>query len=682
MKAEDKSFSNRRILIVDDNISIHDDYKKILEKEKEKKDFDMRRSMLFGNGEVEETVQADEFEFDSCYQGEEAVQLVRDAFLNNNPYAVAFVDCRMPPGIDGIETISRIWEIDRRVQVVFCTAFSDYGMKDIQKKLGITDSLLILKKPFDSVEIKQLATALIKKWNIEKRNRYLRNYMKSIIDSMPSIIIGIDSSDCVTHWNRQIETETGVKEGSAVGRPLKEVFTIFEDNDNEIYYSIVEGKTKYFPRVVYKKDGKTRYKDILIYPIQMKGNEEDVVIRIDDVTEIENKEAQLRQAQKMETVGNLAGGLAHDFNNMLGGVKAAVSMLYILLQKDRSELDIAELVKFVTLAEKSTNRATEMVSQLLELSKKQELSFEAVEINSIVKDVVKLSMNSFEKSIEIVTSYHEERATIYADSIQIEQVLLNLCINAGHAMTIMRDEGEPEGGTLSIAILKIFADDEFIKAYPEASKQNYWRIEVRDTGVGMSSDIREKIFDPFFTTKEERGTGLGLAMVNNIVVQHKGFIDISSEVGKGTVFSVYFPVLESGEKSREESVRGAVVKGSGKILIIDDDELIRFASVSLMKACGYTPIPVENGKMAVEVFSEKKDEIKAVILDLSMPGMNSREVFIAMNNIKPGVKVLLTSGYNDDSRIENIISIGAAGFLQKPFSVGELSVKLDKIINE
>ena len=272
------------------------------------------------------------------------------------------------------------------------------------------------------------------------------------------------------------------------------------------------------------------YHNISIFPLIANGIK-GIVIRVDDITELEKKEQQLRQAQKMEIIGTLAGGLAHDFNNILGGITGSLSLLKFKLQKDTA-LDHDFMIKYLNIMEEAGRRAADLVKQLLSISSKQEMTLEPVDLDITIEHVMQICRNSFDKCIDLETLFSGTKAMINASPTQIEQVLLNLCVNAAHAMTTMRKEDEPQGGKLTVSLKKIFADKNFCIAHPEAHELEYWALTVQDTGVGMDTKTVAKIFDPFFTTKQkDKGTGLGLAMAYNIVQQHGGFIDVYSGEG-------------------------------------------------------------------------------------------------------------------------------------------------------
>ncbi len=336
----------------------------------------------------------------------------------------------------------------------------------------------------------------------------------------------------------------------------------------------------------------------------------------------------------------------------------------------------------IKLLEESSGRAADMVRQLLALSRKHELTLSPVDLNVTVNHVLKICANTFDKSIEIRSNGCEGPAMVKADPTQMEQVVLNLCVNASHAMTIMRKEGEPAGGTLTISISRIFADRFFCDTHPEAHPGHYWMVSHRDTGVGMDTKTISKIFDPFFSTKKTgMGTGLGLAMVYNIVQQHGGFIDVYSEPGYGSTFNVFLPSLEenngtAGDIETEESIE----KGTGLILVVDDEEIIRTTAQHMLEECGYQVITAVNGDEGISAYREKYSEIKAVLLDVAMPLKSGAETFAEMKKINPSVKVLLTSGFKQDDRVQKLLARGVDDFIQKPYSMIELSKKIKKTI--
>ncbi len=427
-----------------------------------------------------------------------------------------------------------------------------------------------------------------------------------------------------------------------------------------------------------EKNGEKRYYDLRLYPL-ISGDNEGSVVRIEDVTDIRRMDEQLRQAQKMETVGTLAGGLAHDFNNVLSGIVGTVSLIRHIMTKDNIISD--KFLNYVDIIDRSGKRAAEMVKQLLTLSRKYEAAIKPIDLNTSVKNVIQICSNTFDKSVELIAEYAGEPAMINGDPSQVEQVIINLCVNAAHAMTIMRLPEEKEGGVLTVSVRHIRADRYFCSAHPEARTGWYWMVSHNDTGVGMDEEILRKIFDPFFTTKvREQGTGLGLAMVYSIIHHHKGFIDVFSEKGIGSSFNLYFPASEEPERLEPGGSEPAVVKGKGCILVIDDEEIVRLMAESILHECGYEVILAESGRDGVELFRRLYKDINAVLLDMAMPGMSGKDVYIELKKIDQRVRVLLASGFRQDYRVDEALKLGINGFIHKPYSLSELSKSIKEIV--
>ena len=392
-------------------------------------------------------------------------------------------------------------------------------------------------------------------------------------------------------------------------------------------------------------------------------------------------EEQLLQSQKMETVGTLAGGLAHDFNNVLGGIISTLSILQFEVQKGQ-QIDPEKLKKWLDIMDKAGQRAVDMVQQLLTLSRKQETRFSPIDLNTTILNVRKICDSTFDKSIQIQIHVPEEKAIAYADATHMEQVLLNLCLNASHAMTIMRPVGELKGGSLTVNLEMVHADADFCKIRPEAKPIDYWRISVEDTGVGMSPQTISKVFVPFFTTKEKgKGTGLGLSMVYNIVQQHEGFINIYSEIGMGTTFDVYIPVLHGAELVEIKEKSFVLPRGKGIILVVDDEEIMRRAADNIVRKCGYEVITASDGLQALQIFGERHQEIKGVLLDLVMPQKSGEQVYMEMKKINSRVKVIMTSGFKQDERVTFALEQGVNAFIQKPYTLEKLAEVLAEVFS-
>jgi len=507
-------------------------------------------------------------------------------------------------------------------------------------------------------------------------------YLSNIFNSMHSILVGVDENINITMWNAKSIEFTGISEEEAIGKNFSSLFYPFVIDEDFIKKAILEKTPQKIETFKVKNSSeKNEYWDITIFPLT-KDEIDGAVVRIDNVTESILKEEQLRQSQKMETVGTLAGGIAHDFNNVLGGIVGSLSLLRYEIESDNN-VDKELIVSYLETMENSSNKAKDMTRQLLSLSSKRESNFVLLDLNQSIQNVMKICENSFDKSIELGSNYYDKPAMINGDSTQIEQMILNLCINASHSMTLMKQKNEEWGGSLNLILDKIEVDSYFKSLHPLAKKSEYWVISVKDTGVGMKPDIVDKIFTPFFTTKEHgKGTGLGLAMGFNIVQQHNGFINVYSEEGIGSIFTVYLPINEEKKKSDDLLNKSlSFANGTGTILIIDDDKIMRSTSEIILKKCGYSTLTAENGKDGVDLYRKQYKEIKAVLLDLVMPIMSGKEAYIKMKEINPMLKVLLSSGFRDDQRVEEILELGVREFLQKPYTLQSLSVAIKKTID-
>lgn len=331
---------------------------------------------------------------------------------------------------------------------------------------------------------------------------------------------------------------------------------------------------------------------------------------------------------------------------------------------------------------KSSKRASEIINELLSLSRKRESKFEIIDLNESIKNIMKICETTFDKSIQLKPEYTITPAYISADPTQIEQVLLNLCLNSSHAMTIMKDSREKWGGVLHIAIQRFIADEIFHSYHPESVSNDYWLLSISDTGIGIKPESLSSIFDPFFTTKDKHtGTGLGLAIVYSIIKSHNGFVTVYSEPGNGATFNIYLPRIDkSSDDSFKTIEKNEVCSGEGTILVADDESDVRSITKEFLEECGYNVLLAENGKECLDIFIQNQAEIDAVILDMSMPYMSGKETYIALKEISSDIKIIVITGYKDDQRIAEIINLGVNGVLQKPVDIYSLSEELHKLL--
>lgn len=385
-----------------------------------------------------------------------------------------------------------------------------------------------------------------------------------------------------------------------------------------------------------------------------------------DLTERKSLEAQLRLAQKMEALGTLAGGIAHNFNNLLTGIMGNSSL--VLLETDPTHPNCEHLKNI----EKLVESGAKLTRQLLGYAREGRYEVRPISLNQVVGETAN-TFATMRKDIRVHQELAGDLPDIRADWGQVEQVLLNLCVNAADAM--------PGGGDLFLKTMNVTDKDMGAKPY-KISPGAYVLLTVRDTGIGMDKETRERVFDPFFTTKGMgRGTGLGLASVYGIVKAHGGYIDVESEKGQGATFSLYFPTSERRAKEAVKSTKH-LTKGTGTILLVDDEHMVLEVSVKMLERLGFAVLEAKEGREAIDIYEAHKNEIDLVVLDMIMPGMGGGETYDHMKEINPGVRVLLSSGYSLDGQASEILNRGCDGFIQKPFKMEELLGKVTETMGK
>ncbi|MDY6953321.1 MAG: response regulator, partial [Thermodesulfobacteriota bacterium] len=374
--------------------------------------------------------------------------------------------------------------------------------------------------------------------------------------------------------------------------------------------------------------------------------------------------AQLQQAQKMEAVGTLAGGIAHDFNNLLMGIQGRVSLMLMDMDSDHPH--------FIHVGgiEDAVKKGADLTKQLLGFARGGKYEVRPTDPNDLVERSSEI-LGRAKKEIRIHKKYEKNIWTVEVDRGQIEQVLVNLYVNAWQAM--------PGGGDLYLETKNAYLSQKYTEAF-NAKSGNYVQISATDSGVGMDEETRQRVFEPFFTTKEVGGgTGLGLASAYGIIKNHGGIIDVYSQPGQGATFNIYLPASEKAVAKDKEPLAD-VLGGTETILLVDDEEMIVDVGQEMLTALGYHVIVAPNGRQAVALYEENKDKIDMVILDLVMPDMGGGEVYHRLKEMNPKVKVLLSSGYSIDGQANEILERGCDGFIQKPFDIREVSEKLRDIL--
>ena len=385
-----------------------------------------------------------------------------------------------------------------------------------------------------------------------------------------------------------------------------------------------------------------------------------------DITERKRMEDALLHAQKIDSIGNLAGGIAHDFNNILAAILGSASIMR------RSISERNKLTKYVEIIESSARRGSSLTRQLLTFARKTETIASPVDINSLVQETLDLYQRSVSKDIVVKTNLADERLTVNGDDGQIQQALLNLFLNARDAM--------PGGGMLTIATRLTTADATTSSRFSSVPPGPFVEIRVTDTGRGMPPAMQDRIFEPFFTTKDN-GTGLGLSVVYGVVQNHKGFIDLETEEGKGTTFSLFFPHT-AGVHAEVRKRRPRLPHGTEHILVIDDEASVSEVARDLLTNLGYTVYVAQNGQEGVEFYRSRQASIDLILLDINMPVMSGVQAFEVLREMNPHVRVIIVSGYGKGVIETPRFSSEVNGYVQKPFQLDTLALKVRKVLDQ
>ena len=493
---------------------------------------------------------------------------------------------------------------------------------------------------------------------LEKANHTLHG----LIDGSPLAIAAVDPEGNVLSWNAAAERMFGWTEEEVLAQSLPNVPDDRLEESAAFRQRLLAGQS--FSDLVttrQRKDGTRIEVSLSTAPLRdVSDAAVGVIFMYSEVTERRHLEEQLRQAQKMEAVGQLAGGIAHDFNNIL-----AVIMSYgdLMLGELGEDAPMSADVREVTAA---AARAAGLTRQLLAFSRRQVLQPHVVQLNVLIRNLEKMLRRLLRESIELTTTMEPGLGYVYADAGQIEQVLVNLVVNARDAIAF--------AGEISIATSNVQIDAEYGRLHAGASPGAYVVVSVSDTGCGMTPDIQERIFEPFFTTKErDRGTGLGLSTVYGIIKQSGGYVWCYSVPGKGTTFKVYLPRVESADDPTPTPAPSPAARGSATILLVEDESPVRLVASRILRQSGYTVIEAPDGVTAVALCAAHSGPLDLVVTDMVMPGMTAHELAAQVRAIRPGVRVLFMSGYTEDAALRQQAFEPGALFLEKPFTVQTLT---------
>jgi PAS domain S-box-containing protein len=683
---------NRRILIVDDNRAIHSDFRKILSPAVTTGAamYSMESTLFGGPSDADRPTP---FTVDSAYQGQEGMLLVQKALAAGRPYAMAFVDIRMPPGWDGVETIQKMWGIDPEIQIVLCTAYSDYSWDEMFEKLGHHDGLLILKKPFDTVEALQLAQALTEKWWLHQQSQKKMGDLESMVsvrtqdlarslsllntifESTSDGIVAVDLSGRVTSFNTtfaalwQFPAELIARRNAAEMR----VYTAVQAKNPALFLQRVKEQeispeTEGFD-VIELKDG--RIFERYIFPQRIGDKCVGTVINWRDITARKRVEAQLIQSQKLETIGRLAGGFAHEFNSIL-------TVIIGQSESIRGDLPAGSLLtKNAIEISKAASRAAKLTQQLLAYGRKQFLLPESLDLNRILMDMAGVFHNLLGGNVETQIVPGPGPHVVKADAGQIEQVIVNMVINARDAM--------PNGGKLTLETANVSFDPDTVGRYPELKPGDYAMLAITDTGTGMSAEVKARVFEPFFSTKGiGQGAGLGLSTCYGIIKQSGGHISIYSEPARGTTFKIYLPLFESHTKTFVQPLNPPdMPRGTETILLVEDDQALREMAAILLRRLGYTVFVAANGVEALNLEQQRGiGHIDLLFTDVVMPHMSGKELADRLQVLSPRTHILFNSAYTENAIIHQGVLNKGVALLQKPFTPSALAHKLREVLDD
>ncbi len=393
-----------------------------------------------------------------------------------------------------------------------------------------------------------------------------------------------------------------------------------------------------------------------------------------DVTEKKTLEEQLRHSQKMEAVGTLAGGVAHDFNNLLTVISGQAELFLIKSKTDDP------LRRHVEEIQKAGHRAQNLTRQLLAFSRKQIIDLKVLNINAVIKEMNKMLQRLIGENIELLLSLNDDVAPIKADPGQLEQIIMNLIVNARDAILMQDDPQKPK--RILVSTSNVYLDETYTRLHSESRKGAHILLSVSDTGIGMDDEIRKKIFEPFFTTKEvDKGTGLGLSTTYGIVKQNDGSIDVYSEPGEGTTFKIYWPAVTKKDKEPDKKPEeNEITGGKETILFVEDDQGVREFTGNALKSLGYTVLEAADAREAMKMINDENIRFDLLITDLVMPEISGKELADILVQKWDDLKILFTSGYTEDTIVHNGVLDDGINFLHKPFSIRELSHKIRSIL--
>jgi two-component system, cell cycle sensor histidine kinase and response regulator CckA len=583
----------------------------------------------------------------------------REAIAQNR-HDIYLVDYRLGEG-NGLELLSEAIANNCTAPIILLTGKGDREIDIEAMKAGAADYL----------EKSQLSAPLLERsirYAIErKQTEHKIREQAALLDIATDAIFVRDLDNKILFWNKAAERLYGCRKEEAIGKriqdiwqnkhalQLQEALNILMKNgswEGELYQT-----TKYDKEIIVE----SRW---TLVPFDKKS--QSILVVNTDITQKKQLEAQFLRAQRLESIGTLASGIAHDLNNVLAPILMTAQLL-------ETQLDDARSKRLLPILVTNAKRGANLVKQVLSFTRGVEGDRTILQLKHLILEIRQVIKETFPKSIEVDCETSRNLWTVSGDATQLHQVLMNLCVNARDAM--------PNGGTLTISAQNFIVDEHYAKMHIDAKIGSYIVVVVADTGIGITHEVLDRIFEPFFTTKElGKGTGLGLSTVLGIVKSHGGFINVYSEVGKGSKFEVYLPAQETTETPEEKELE--LPHGSGElVLVIDDEPSIREITKTSLEAYNYKAITANDGIEAIALYAEYRDKISIVLTDMLMPSMDGITTIRTLHKINPKVKIIAISGLATSDKMNAAYDLGIKAFLSKPYTAKQLLETINTVKN-
>jgi two-component system cell cycle sensor histidine kinase/response regulator CckA len=591
------------------------------------------------------------------------------AALESQTFDLILADKSLP-GFDGLSALQIVKE--KRVETPFIFVTGSMGEEAAIEtiKTGATD--YVLKN-----RLSRLLPA-VRRAVIEARER--RKFAESqtrvreqalLLDEAHDAIMVCNLDGTLAYWNKGAQKLYGWHGEEVVGRTFVELLSGNNSSRFEEARKHTLDQGKWIGELtLFTREGKTVITESRWTLIKNEnGNPKSILIINTDITEKKQLEAKFLRAQRMESIGILAGGIAHDLNNVL----APILMVGQLLRMQNPETEAVELLDML---EKSATHGADLIKQILAFARGIEGEHIQVQVGHLIREIQKMLKETLPRSIKVEVQVPKDLWTIKAVPTHLSQVLMNLCVNARDAM--------PNGGKLTVSAANLIVDETYLQLHAEAQRGAYVVITVSDTGSGIPPEVMQRIYDPFFTTKEPgKGTGLGLSTVKGIVKNHGGFIHVYSEVGQGSNFKTYFPAFSSSTLEQLEEQTRNLPRGNGEvILVVDDEPAVLGTTKMILERYGYSIMTAENGAEGVAIFARERNQIQLVLTDIMMPVMDGVAMIHALRKLSPSVKVVILSGLLENYKVSEASRGGEIELIEKPFSSEKLLTTVRKVLHQ